>query len=127
MKLINGVHFLLGAADEKLDLGVLLHKVDDTNYRVYGVAWQGAPPDVDSVTVHRGGVFYIAVIEVVFYIGKARVSAAPRAVNDYFARADECIDCIPKIVVVVHFFTFPFLSGVYDLFLKSSFGKDLVH
>ena len=127
MKLINGVHFLLGAADEKLDLGVLLHKINDADDRIHGAALQRAAPDVDAVTVHRGGVFYIAVIEVVFYIGKARVSAAPRAVNDYFARADECVDCIPKIVVVVHFFTFPFLSGVYDLFLKSSFGKDLVH
>ena len=81
MKIIRDLLFLLGAADEELDLGIAFPQVDRADDRIAFCVGQRAAPHVDSAAVHRGCIFDIAVIKLIFDFGVSRVRTALWAVD----------------------------------------------
>ena len=86
MKIIRDRLFFLRAADEKLDLGIALPQIDRADDRVALSLGQRPAPQVDTASVHGGGVFNITVIKLVYDMRIPRMSAALRPVNDDISR-----------------------------------------
>ena len=95
------LHFLLGTADEELDLGISFQKVDGADDGANLIGRQGTAPDVDALSVHGGGVFDIAVINLVNQAREFRVRAPLRAVDDDLARGNERVKRDPEIGIFV--------------------------
>ena len=101
MKAFDRAHFLLCTADEELDLGILFHKIDGADDRVYLQGGEGTAPNVDALSVHGGGVFDITVIDLVYEGWEFRVSAPSRAVDHDPSRRNEGVKRGPEIAVAL--------------------------
>ncbi len=76
MELIDDFLFFLGTPNQYLDFGVFLQEVNRAYDGIYRLMGQRTAPDINTIAIHRHGIFEIAVIHYVLDMGEFGMGTA---------------------------------------------------